>query len=250
MLIIEKKKHMVTFRTIWCAKEPVKRAGINRYRYACFHGTGEYEVKNTLVSYLTEDEESIVSHISKNGRYEIRRAAKENVVCECKIGKELTANEIRQFADFFQKFWESKGRAGVKTDDYIREIEEYAKQEAIAIATARLGEKILVYHTYIVGDDFVRLYQSASQFRLEEEIPHQLIGMANRLLHKEDMLFFKRQGKKIYDWGGAGKGEEVASITKFKESFGGQPMQVYDFEEVVGWKAKIVKKVIRLLEKF
>ena len=113
-----------------------------------------------------------------------------------------------------------------------------------------MGEKILVYHTYIVGEDFVRLFQSASQFRTEEEIPRQLVGMANRLLHKEDMFAFKRVGKKIYDWGGAGTREEVASITKFKESFGGIPKELYEWEESIGIKERIVKGIINVLQKF
>lgn len=250
MLVLEKKKHGTVFRTIWYAEKALKKPGINRYRYAKFHTDMPYQEADTLVSNLEEDEAELISHFTKNCRYEIRRAPKEGVACECRVGKQLTEEDIQKFGQFFEEFWKSKGIKARSKEQYIKEIREYAAQDAFAISTAKLGDKILVYHTYIVGDDFVRLYQSASQFREDESVPYQLIGMANRFLHKEDMLFFQEQGKKVYDWGGAGKGEDVASITRFKEAFGGAPLKVYEWEEVIGFKAKAVKGLIKLLEKF
>lgn len=249
MFILEKKKHGTAFRTIWYAEEPLKQPGINRYRYAEFHPEGHFQTANTFVSDLTEPDEDIVQRISKNGRYEIRRAVKEGVTCEYKVGKEITRKDIEEFVDFFCEFWKSKGIKAQSRKSYIEEIEEYTVREAFAISVAKMGEKTLIYHTYIVGGDFARLYQSASQFRVDESIPPVIVAMANRLLHKEDMLFFKRMGKKFYDWGGAGQGSDVASVTHFKKSFGGTPKEVYDFEEVIGFPAKLVKAVIRLLEK-
>lgn len=250
MLVLEKKRHGTVFRAIWYADKRLALPGINRYRYAKFHTDIPYQEADTLVSDLTEEEEALISHFTKNCRYEIRRAPKEGIVCECRVGKELTREAIEKFGQFFEEFWKSKGMKAQSKEHYIKEITEYAARDAFAISTAKLGDKILVYHTYIVGDDFVRLYQSASQFREDASVPYQLIGMANRFLHKEDMLFFKAQGKQVYDWGGAGKGEDVASITRFKEAFGGEPLAVYEWEEVIGIKARIVKGLIKLLEKF
>ncbi|NLL79394.1 MAG: peptidoglycan bridge formation glycyltransferase FemA/FemB family protein [Clostridiales bacterium] len=250
MFILEKKKHGTAFRTIWYAKQPLKKAGINRYRYAEFHPQKDYQVMNTFVSDLTEADEDIVQRISKNGRYEIRRAVKEGVTCEYKVGSEITNQDIEEFAQFFSDFWKSKGIENHNKEGYIEEIKEYVSKEAFAISVAKMGDKILIYHTYIVGEEFARLYQSASQFRVDESIPPVIVAMANRLLHKEDMLFFKRLGKTFYDWGGAGQGADVASVTHFKKSFGGTPKEIYDFEEVIGIKAKVVKAVIKLLERY
>lgn len=249
MYVIEKNRHGTTFRTIWYAERPLSEKGINRYRYALFRPSGTYETARTFLSDLTETEEQITAHISKNGRYEIRRAGKEGVTCEWKVGHEITEEEIQAFVRFFQAFWESKGIEKHDTEAYVREIREYVGKEAFAMSVAKKDDKILIYHTYIVGEDFARLYQSASQFRVDASVPPVIVAMANRLLHREDMLFFKKLGKSFYDWGGAGEGEEVASVTHFKKSFGGTLREVYNFETVSGVRARIVKALIRGLEK-
>ncbi len=250
MFVLEKRKHGVAFRTIWYAQGRMEQAGINRYRYAEFHPDKGYQTSHTFWSDLTETEEEIVAHISKNGRYEIRRAVKEGVTCEYKVGQEITPADVEEFAEFFCEFWKSKGLKAQSKQSYIQEIEDYVARDAFAIAKAMMGDHTLIYHTYIVGEDFARLYQSASQFRVDESVPPVIVAMANRLLHKDDMLFFKKLGKRFYDWGGAGQDSDVASVTHFKKSFGGQPKEVYDFEEVVGVPAKLIKGLIRIIEKF
>lgn len=250
MKVIEKKKHGVVFGTVWYADEKYAQKGIFRYRSA-LKAMGKKNTEfHTLVSDLEAGEEEIINRFTKNCRYEIRRAPKEGVVCECRIGREITEAEILEFAAFFEEFWHSKGVNDCDKEKYAEEIREYVKADAFAISTASLGEKVLVYHTYIVGDGFVRLYQSASHFRTEEEVSYSVIGMANRYLHKEDMLYFKEKGFRIYDWGGAGTGEEVASITKFKESFGGAAATYYEFEDAVGIRAKGLKMLLNLISGF
>lgn len=249
MKIVEKKKHGVTYAKVWYAEELCKKSGIIQYRSAKKPFGKNNKEFQTLVSSLELSEEEIVGKYTKNCRYEVRRAPREGILCECKVGAELTGQDISNFAEFFEEFWKSKGIPSESKEKYEAEIIEYASQDGFAIATAKKDGKVLVYHTYIVGEDFVRLYQSASHFRLEEDVPYAIIGMANRYLHKEDMLFFQKKGVRFYDWGGAGTGEDVASITKFKESFGGTPETFYDFEEVVGMKARILKTIITLIQK-
>jgi len=96
----------------------------------------------------------------------------------------------------------------------------------------------------------VRLLHSASLYRLEEDDAEgrNLIGIANRYLHFEEMKYYKSLGKKIYDWGGAGMQEDVVHITEFKKSFGGTPVTYYDFEQVNGILAKVFKRVVAILK--
>jgi len=154
-----------------------------------------------------------------------------------------------EFCDFFVDFWKSKDVDYTEKYKLKQEISWYAENNAFAITKALLGEKILVYHTYIVAEDMVRLYHSASSFRVDETIPHALVGMANRYLHNQDMLMFKSLGKTKYDWGGAGKGKEVESITKFKESFGGEPQELYNFQRANGLKTRTYNIVVGIISK-
>lgn len=242
MLILRKKKHGISFVTIWYAKKPLQESGILQYREAMFRPGKAVEFE-TLLSDLTESEEAMTAKFSKNCRYEVRRAAKENIETQMKTGTDLTAEDIEEFCDFFVEFWASKGVAYKEIDKLKQEITEYAAKSAFTITSASVGGKKIVYHTYMTDDTCVRLYHSASLYRKDAEVPQSLVGMANRYLHKEDMLYFKNAGKISYDWGGAGRAEDVINITKFKESFGGTPVTYYDFTEVKGLKAKLVVKL-------
>lgn len=249
MLSVSKKHNGIEVIDCWYAEQELKQSGIIRYMEAkkpLFAQTTEFQ---TLVSSLTEDDEKILSHFSKNCRYEVRRAPREGVECVYRIGKEITEEDIIAFTDFFEEFWASKGVRNIGKEKCRTEIRQYADAGAFAIAAATIGGKVLVYHTYIVDGDCVRLYQSASQFRADETISSNVVGFANRYLHYQDMLWFKSQGKKEYDWGGAGTGEEVESITKFKESFGGEHVTYYNAEKVNGILPKLYKKLTGIVGK-
>ena len=240
MLVLRKKKYGISFVTIWYAKGPVKESGVVQYREALFKPQKESVEFETLLSDLTETEEEITAKFSKNCRYEVRRAAKENIETEIKMGDTLTRKDIVEFCEFFVEFWASKGVEYKEAENLKQELSEYATQNAIAITSAAIGGKKIIYHTYVVEEAGVRLYHSASLYRQDDAIPQSIVGMTNRYLHKEDMLYFKDLGKVFYDWGGAGRTEEVINITKFKESFGGTPTTYYDFTRVNGMKAKLV----------
>lgn len=249
MLVLKKKRHGVTIIDCWFAREPIRSKGLIRYKECCFEPVCADCVScRTLWSDLTLTEEEIIACFSKNCRYEVRRAAKEGVCADIVMGRDLLRGElIEDFLDFFVDFWRSKGIEYGDREKCKDEILWYAENNAFAISIAKIQGKPIVYHTYIVDDEIVRLYHSASQFRTDEEISQQLIGYANRFLHKEDMLFFKTTGKRIYDWGGAGQREEVASITRFKESFGGTPMEFYNGTQRIGIVARLYGCIVRIV---
>jgi lipid II:glycine glycyltransferase (peptidoglycan interpeptide bridge formation enzyme) len=90
----------------------------------------------------------------------------------------------------------------------------------------------MVFHTYIIAGNRARLAQSVSLFRMSDDGSFRnLTGRANRLLHWEDMLYFKRLGYSIYDFGGVNPdtaNEETNAITRFKECFGGRRVVEYN----------------------
>lgn len=246
MLKTEVKRHGTSIITVWYAKEALKQKGIICYREAQFKEPGKVTQFDTLITDLTQSEEEIVGKISKNGRYEIRRAAKEEVTARMMTGANVTDKIIREFCDFFVEFWKSKGVTYTEHDALYEEIKAYAAKEAFAVSVAEIKGKPYIYHTYLLDEEKVRLYHSASLYRVDEEIPHSLVGMANRYLHKEDMMYFKKDGRTVYDWGGAGESEDVKSITEFKKSFGADAAVYYDFNRVNGIWAKLVTKASQI----
>ena len=77
----------------------------------------------------------------------------------------------------------------------------------------------------------MRLVHSVSLFRDRDPAYRALVGRANRWLHWRDLLLFKAQGVKRYDWGGMFEDESGpghAGINRFKRSFGGQRVRCWD----------------------
>lgn len=252
MLIINRqKKHGVAFREIWNAEGSCSLPGINLYRGAKSPIGRELSRVRTLVTDLSLPVEDIIALFKKNTRYEIRRAERDEVRFEMKMGAEITSEDIHNFCSFFDGFWKRKGMESEGYDKYRREIQTYVSEGVFAISRVYDREGgFLATHTYIVGDDFVRLYQSASIIgETDDRERNAFAGRANRYLHLKDMEFFKERGKKIYDWGGAGQNESVASITDFKEGFGGKELFYYNSEEVKGLWPGLIKGVINIISR-
>jgi len=252
MLILHKKKHGIHFYTVWFAKKPIKKHGIISYRE--YMGTEPKEVTTkfyTLITDITKSDEEIRQQFSKNCRYYVNRAAREDIAVKLYSGKEISDLQIADFLDFFEEFWESKGSHLSNKDKLRQELCEYRDAGTLGITEAYVAGVKSVYHTHILDDEIVRLLHSASLFRLQEEDANSknLIGIANRYLHYEEMLYYKGLGREIYDWGGAGMEEDVIHITEFKKSFGGEPVTYYDFEQVNGLLAKLFKLAVKVLRK-
>ena len=223
--------------SVWYAEKSLSKSGIITYKESVVPIGKNITEFGTLVSDLRVSEEEVVAKLSKNCRYEVRRAAREGVTIEIyeKPGKSM----IGEFCAFYAEFWESKGYGTVDVEKLSLELEGYVQKHALAISKAAINNKAIVYHTHILDKEYARLLHSASLFRTDDEIPQNLVGMANRYLHKEEMLFFKRMGIAFYDWGGAGESKEVLSITEFKKSFGGEPKTFYNGEEIKGLLPKL-----------
>lgn len=216
-----------------------------QYRQAFFEGKNAASA-NTLWTDLTESEEEIVARFSKSCKYKINRAPREGVTVEIKAGKEIQEKEIIDFADFFANFWETKGVTFSDKEELIRELLQYRNADALLLSKAMLENEVVVYHTHVLDDIHARLLHSASLFRTEEAVLKNVVGFANRYLHKEEIMYLKKMGKQIYDWGGAGENEDVIQITRFKESFGGEKKVHYNFEEKQGILAKLFGLLIKL----
>jgi len=252
MIKIEKPIHGTKLITVWFADEPISDEGIIQYKEARFDKNKEEDFL-TLVSDLDESEEEIKARFSKGCKYKVNRAYREDIDFVIRDSHDIEDGMLETFLDFFEDFWKSKNTELSDRQSLMTEMQAYRRNGALTIAWAVVAGEIAVYHTHIYDDSNARLLHSASLFRLKaenEEKNKNIIGMANRALHYEEMKFFKAKGLHLYDWGGAGKGEDVASITEFKESFGGCPVTYYDSEQINGLKAEMVSSFSKFKHKF
>src|SRR5262249_59999119 len=105
------------------------------------------------------------------------------------------------------------------------------------------GREQLVWHAYVCIGAADCLIYSASWFRGKDSRYRSLVGRANRWLHWQDMLRFKRAGVHCYDWGGMFRDESTADragINQFKRMFGGRTMQNYDWTVPVNAAGRIL----------
>ena len=245
MIKIKKQVHTTDIVTVWFADKPIDDEGIIQYREAKFK-SADAEDFYTLLTDLSENEDDIKSHFSKGCRYEVNRAYRENIDFTIKSGAQISDSELDEFLMFFREFWLSKDMTPPDMEALREEMSIYRDNGYLVISHADVDGEISVYHTLLSDDNNARLLHSASLFRLKtdsEGSTRKIIGMANRALHFEEMKYFKGKGLKYYDWGGAGKQDDVKSITEFKESFGGAPATYFDFEQTNGIKAKMINSL-------
>lgn len=179
----------------------------------------------TLVSSLLLSEQELLNKCESNVRNEIRRAKKDGVNCKVFSGLDLDSETLAQFEKDYAEMHSKKGMQHNSSIPFLTILNESNK---LIITKAEINGATIAWHCYIVGDHIARLLYSVSLFRnVSDSVSRNAIGRGNRLLHFEDILWFKQNGYRSYDWGGYGHTADVASISAFKKSFGGDQCNTY-----------------------
>ena len=230
--------------------DPCQKADIVRYMQApCSEGLSFCKAFHTLAIDLTKSEETILSKIKKDTKYEIRRAeSKDKIICRLLNSSEITNIEIQEFCRFHNQFARIKGLRPVNQ----RRLRSMWQTDMLQLSLARTpdGEN-LVWHAYISSGRRARLLYSSSQLHIARDSAFRsLIGRANRLLHWEDIMTYKKMRWSLYDLGGWYEGKvdtEKLRINKFKEEFGGNLHIEYNGMSFVSVKGKALKSSFALL---
>lgn len=219
MIEIQTRRGPFKKSTKWFVQKPVRSDAYKLVQYnQCqhlepiigFHRTDFY----TIVIDLGESDDGLLANCGKNTRYKINRAKREGV------GFNLEDN-LQHFANFYNTFAQQKSLA-ILQQKHLESLIPY-----LHVTKATLAGDDLVMHSYLVDKSIgkARLLHSASHFRQENKVVSKnTIGRANRFLHFEDIIYFKKLGYKIYDFGGYALNtnqKELQQINEFKEGFGG-----------------------------
>lgn len=168
----------------------------------------------TLVTDLTQSEDSILKRLSSTVRNEIRR--------NCSLTFS-TRNTSKDLIAFYDAFAETK-----KINKIGKRVWKYPSSNIIW-TVAEFDGQLLAAHAYIVYNKHVRLlYSGNARFLLDDNKPKNLIPLANKQLHWHDLIYFKDKGYQTYDWGGI---DDILypGVATFKRSFGGQDTIVYTY---------------------
>ena len=107
---------------------------------------------------------------------------------------------------------------------------------------------VTVYHFYACGGKECCLEYSVSNYR-DDSTKRNLAGRMNKLLHVKDMEWFRENGYKLYDWGNINSSENPDGISKFKMSFGGEIVTLYNSFVGNTLKGRLLVKLLKLKSK-
>jgi hypothetical protein len=219
MIIIRKRKTALNATQKWFSNEVT----ILDFLSITVYKQIDFEVKSsiffykklfyTLHSNLTLSEVEIVKKFSSTIRNEIKRSEREGCVFNTSESK---ANFILIYNDFAKQ----RGIAGL-TIEKLAEL-----SDNLRLTSTSMAGVITAVHSYLVDYDLkkVRLLHSGTQ-RFSEELDRNMIARSNKFLHYRDLIQFKQEGFRVYDWGGIAFDTQdigLQGINKFKESFGGE----------------------------
>jgi lipid II:glycine glycyltransferase (peptidoglycan interpeptide bridge formation enzyme) len=199
--------------------------------------TGKLDISHTLELDLEQDIPVIFSNFSKQIRQQIKIAENEGTSC-------YFHHEIEKFADFFNDF-------AIKKETFTTSKEKILELgESVKLSFAENNGQVLAAHSYLVDPKIgiVRHLHSATK-RLDEQFDRNLIRRANKYLTTKDILYFKEQGYKIFDFGGFAKDtedESLKGINNYKLLFGGKVVPCYNYYSYAYWVLKNLSRVLGL----
>jgi hypothetical protein len=195
---------------------------------------------STIVIDLNKDLGEIWAGIdARSTRSRINRAVRENIAIK-------SSDDYREFYKINESFREKK-KLNVSTD-----IDMYKNNGILFYAS--MGGEIVSCQFYLYDKNTIRWLIGASK-RLEAgKEKAALIGCANRLIIWEAIKFAKGKGLNEFDLGGVdfsgGTGDPKYSISKFKETFGGNPVARYIYRKTYSKEYKFLSELKNGLKNF
>ena len=210
--------------------------------------TDDASLQYSLITDLANDEACIFDSFSSTVKNEIRRAEREQVVCEIYDSAclKISNEKLISFSEMYGAMYSQKGM-DVRVP--MNEINAYVYNDAFILSAAVLNNVPCVYHAYITDGVRTRLLYSCSEFRVKDNAMKNAIGRANKMLHWYDLRYFKGQNLSSYDWGGISSPDQPNGIDKFKMSFAGRPTQYYNCTIELSFMTKLLALYRKLFRK-
>jgi len=204
---------------------------------------------HTFLVDLTVSDNELLARLHKDTIHKIKRARdNEKVVCETPDPSDPAV--LDQFEEVYNRFAARKGLLPVQRE-ILDNLAEVGRLD-LSLAKDAQGNP-LVYHANYRAKERVSGTYSVSLYReLSDSSVRNAIGRANRYLTWYDLLRYKADGVKAFDFGGWYTGatdEALLKINEFKRGFGGQIVREYQCEQILTLKAMVLLTVADLLNK-
>lgn len=245
MLTYKKKTYLFIKKITWFTKKKPRISDACFYEaHQCEDVTSAFLFKRfnqtTIRIDLRKSEALIFESFKPNTKNEIRKSEKEGI-------NFYADKNVEKFINFYNQF------AATKKLEPLTAYRFSVFGEFYLFTFAELGGQVLVSHAYILDPDLevTRLLYSASLFRSSDhQTNKKLIARSNRFLTYKDIKYFKKEGFIYYDFGGISyETEQLKSISKFKESFGGIKVNTTNYIGYMNHIFNSIKHISRKLRK-
>jgi hypothetical protein len=249
---------MITYRSrfltraeVWFDNEPTETA--KRVDWILYHlrsqpvpGAQSRSFYTLLVD-LSQTQEQLRTQLNEDTAYKIRRARdRDKIICECCDPRDPAV--MNGFEQMYNAFAAIKGLPPLNR---LR-LERMAAAGALDISAAKDPQgNVLVYHANYRDECRATQLEMPSLYRtLPKSAARNFSGRGNRYLTWHNILRYKSEGLKFFDFGGwhLGTDAEMLSINDFKRGFGGKVVREYQCEEILTLKGWVVLNAARLLE--
>lgn len=225
------KINLISIERIWFAEtDEMSDAKIIRYVHSMQPKSGKYIVctpSETVINDIQGSTASLLSGCTKTIKYEVNKCSKESVNINFFTAKDIINNSLLdEFEVAYKEFAKGLEDKTVLSSYNRHKIENLVETDHILISKAE-KDSIVIYHVYAWGNDSACLLYSVSNFRNDFSL-RSLAGRMNKLLHIKDIEWFRDCGVRRYDWGNINSSSNPNGIDKFKMSFGGEVVTVYN----------------------
>jgi CelD/BcsL family acetyltransferase involved in cellulose biosynthesis len=201
----------------------------------------------TLLIDLSQTQEQLRAQLSEDTAYKIRRAReRDKIICECCDPRDPVVMD--GFEQMHQAFAAIKGLPALNR----ARLERLAAAGVLDVSVAKDPQgNPLVYHANYRDSRRATQLELPSLYRtLPKSAARNFSGRANRYLTWSNILRYKQEGLKFFDFGGwhLGSDPDLLSINDFKRGFGGQVAREYQCEQIQTLKGRLVLYAAKLLQ--
>lgn len=200
----------------------------------------------TLLIDLGQTEGELYSQLSDDTAYKIRRARdRDRITCEACDPRDPEV--VNRFEQMYTAFATAKGLSPLNRPL----MESLAAAGLLDLSVAKDAEgTALVYHAnYRDANRATQLELPSLYPKFTDKARRNFISRANRYLTWTNILRYKEQKLRAFDFGGWHLGNDPAmlSINDFKRGFGGRVLREYQCEQILTLKGQVVLCAARLL---
>ena len=216
----------VYFSPCACNLEPL--TDVTRF-FQCAERFDGSETFHTLHIGLQHDDETLFKSFDRRTRAELRKTVEPGLFVVERHDKP-TDGQLDEFIAFFNSFALEKHIA--ECDRTL--LENTRDAGCLMISATRSGSdatRTCCMHAHSSDKNRARaIYSCSGRFCGDSCLTGNLVAKANRLLHFDDMKYYRDLGVPFYDFGGLSLSEDPdkKGVDEFKRGFGGQVVEEFN----------------------